>query len=33
MEPTIRPMNDADWQAVRAIYEEGLATGQASFET
>ena len=33
MEPMIRPMTDADWQAVRAIYEEGLATGQASFET
>jgi L-amino acid N-acyltransferase YncA len=30
---TIRPMTEADWKAVREIYEEGLATGQASFET
>ncbi len=26
-------MEPADWPAVRAIYEEGLATGHASFET
>ena len=26
-------MRANDWPAVRAIYEEGLATGQASFET
>lgn len=26
-------MRPADWQAVCAIYEEGIATGQATFET
>lgn len=26
-------LNEADWPAVRAIYEEGLATGVATFET
>lgn len=30
---SIEPMRDADWAAVKAIYEEGLATGQATFET
>jgi phosphinothricin acetyltransferase len=29
----IEPMQDSDWPAVRQIYLEGLATGQASFET
>ncbi len=29
----IVPLQRADWDAVRAIYLEGLATGQASFET
>jgi phosphinothricin acetyltransferase len=29
----IEPMTADDWPAVRAIYEEGLATGLASFET
>lgn len=29
----IIPMTAADWPAVRAIYEEGLATGHATFET
>jgi len=29
---TIEPMTAADWPAVRAIYEEGLATGLGSFE-
>ncbi len=29
----VERMRDSDWPAVRAIYEEGLATGQASFET
>lgn len=29
----IRSITDADWPAVRAIYEEGIATGQATFET
>jgi L-amino acid N-acyltransferase YncA len=33
MELTIRPMAEADWRSVWEIYEEGLATGQASFET
>ena len=31
--PEIAPLEPADWTAVRAIYEQGLATGQASFET
>ena len=26
-------MTPADWPAVRAIYQEGIATGQATFET
>jgi L-amino acid N-acyltransferase YncA len=30
---TIETMGDNDWERVRAIYLEGLATGQASFET
>src|SRR4026207_674899 len=29
----IRPLQPADWPAVRAIYEEGIATGHATFET
>jgi phosphinothricin acetyltransferase len=29
----IVPMRDTDWPAVRAIYEEGIATGDASFDT
>jgi L-amino acid N-acyltransferase YncA len=29
----IRPMTAADWPAVAAIYAEGIATGQATFET
>jgi L-amino acid N-acyltransferase YncA len=29
----IDAMRDGDWEHVRAIYIEGLATGQASFET
>ena len=29
----IRELQAADWPAVRAIYAEGLATGQATFET
>ncbi len=33
MAPTIAPMTRADWPAVRAIYEEGIATGKATFET
>jgi phosphinothricin acetyltransferase len=30
---TIGEMHDADWDAVRAIYAEGIATGNASVET
>ena len=30
---TVRPMNDGDWAAVRTIYEEGIASGDATFET
>jgi phosphinothricin acetyltransferase len=29
----IEPMTDADWPMVRAIYEEGMAAGHATFET
>ncbi len=29
---TITPMSPADWPAVRAIYEEGITTGDATFE-
>ena len=29
----IRAMDAADWPAVRAIYQQGIATGQATFET
>jgi phosphinothricin acetyltransferase len=29
----LRPMNDDDWPSVCRIYEEGLAGGNASFET
>jgi L-amino acid N-acyltransferase YncA len=28
----IRAMQDADWPSVKAIYEEGIATGHATFE-
>jgi len=30
---TIEDMTEADWPAVRAIYEEGIATGLGTFET
>jgi phosphinothricin acetyltransferase len=30
---TIQPLTEAHWSAVRAIYEEGIATGNATFET
>jgi L-amino acid N-acyltransferase YncA/DNA-binding transcriptional ArsR family regulator len=30
---TVRAMTDADWDAVRRIYAEGIATGHATFET
>jgi L-amino acid N-acyltransferase YncA/predicted O-methyltransferase YrrM len=29
----LRPMEREDWPAVRAIYEQGIATGNATFET
>ena len=29
----VLPMQDGDWETVRAIYLEGIATGQAAFET
>src|SRR5581483_4259388 len=29
----ISPMTPADWEPVRAIYLEGIASGQATFET
>jgi L-amino acid N-acyltransferase YncA len=29
----VRPLLSSDWPAVLAAYEEGLATGQATFET
>ena len=32
-EPTIRAMHPDDWPAVRDIYEAGIATGHATFET
>ena len=30
---SIGPMQRADWDQVRAIYQEGIATGHATFET
>jgi L-amino acid N-acyltransferase YncA len=30
---SIEPMTGDDWEAVRAIYLEGIATGNATFET
>ncbi len=30
---TLRPLAARDWAAVRGIYAEGIATGQATFET
>ena len=32
MELSINGMKRADWQAVRSIYEEGIVTGDATFE-
>jgi phosphinothricin acetyltransferase len=29
----LEPMGEEDWPAVKAIYEEGIATGLATFET
>jgi L-amino acid N-acyltransferase YncA len=33
MEMAIDALTPADWEQVRAIYLEGIATGQATFET
>ncbi len=33
MSPEIKPMQRSDWEAVRHIYEERIATGHATFET
>ncbi len=33
MEYTIDKMQPGDWERVRAIYQEGIATGNATFET
>lgn len=33
MSVLIRPITAADWPRVREIYEEGIATGNATFET
>jgi L-amino acid N-acyltransferase YncA len=33
MDYQITPLRPADWPAVREIYAEGIATGQATFET
>jgi phosphinothricin acetyltransferase len=32
-ETTLREMRDSDWPRVRDIYQEGIATGYATFET
>ncbi len=32
-EISLRPMEASDWPRVREIYEEGIATGHATFET
>ncbi len=33
MDPIVTSMTTDDWETVRRIYEEGIATGEASFET
>lgn len=33
MEQHVEPMRDSDWPEVRAIYLEGIETGNATFET
>jgi phosphinothricin acetyltransferase len=33
MDFTVEPMNAGDWKAVQAIYREGIATDNATFET
>ena len=32
MEFELEPMGPADWESVRAVYQEGIATGNATFE-
>ncbi len=32
-DPVIGQMSRADWEQVRSIYVEGIATGNATFET
>src|SRR5215470_6473353 len=32
MEIVIDPITEADWEHIRAIYLDGIATGQATFE-
>jgi phosphinothricin acetyltransferase len=32
-EPSIEPMSAGDWPEVSRIYREGIATGNATFET
>jgi len=33
MDFVVEPMRDGDWERVRSIYIEGIATGDATFET
>ena len=33
MEPIVTPMTPADWETVRRILQDGIATGHASFDT
>jgi phosphinothricin acetyltransferase len=33
MHVDIEPMTPADWEEVRALYQQGIASGQATFET
>ncbi len=33
MSPILRPMLDTDWDAVKSIYAEGIATKNATFQT
>ncbi len=33
MDFSIEPMIPSDWSQVRTIYQEGIATGQATLET
>jgi L-amino acid N-acyltransferase YncA len=32
-EPQLREMTPSDWEGVRSVFAEGIATGQATFET